>query len=52
MLREYPRLSGCAFADLLLINGNPLEDICILSRPEVNLAVIMKGGKTYKNTVD
>lgn len=33
-----------ALADLLLINGNPLEDISILTRPEQNLALIMKDG--------
>jgi len=38
-----------AYADLLLINGNPLEDISILTRPEENLALIMKDGKIHKN---
>jgi len=38
-----------AYADLLLINGNPLEDISILTRPEENIALIMKDGKVYKN---
>jgi imidazolonepropionase-like amidohydrolase len=41
-----------AYADLLLINGNPLEDISILTKPEENLALIMKDGKIYKNTVE
>jgi len=41
-----------AHADLLLIDGNPLEDISILTKPKENLALIMKGGKIYKNTVD
>ena len=40
-----------AYADLLLINGNPLEDIEILTKPDKNLALIMKDGKIYKNTV-
>ncbi|MFH0794679.1 MAG: amidohydrolase family protein [bacterium] len=38
-----------ALADLLLINGNPLEDISILTTPEKSLALIMKDGKIYKN---
>ena len=38
-----------AYADLLLVNGNPLEDISILTKPEENLALIMKDGKIYKN---
>lgn len=40
-----------AYADLLLINGNPLEDLSILTKPEENLALIMKDGKIYKNTI-
>ncbi len=39
-----------AYADLLLINGDPLKDISILTKPEENLALIMKDGKIYKNT--
>ena len=41
-----------AYADLLLINGNPLADISILTKPEENLALIMKDGKIFKNTVE
>jgi len=40
-----------ALADLLLINGDPLKDISILLKPEKNLALIMKDGKIFKNTV-
>ena len=40
-----------AYADLLLINGNPLEDITILTEPEETLTLIMKDGKIYKNTL-
>jgi imidazolonepropionase-like amidohydrolase len=40
-----------AYADLLLINGNPLEDISVLTKPEENLSLIMKDGKIYKNTL-
>jgi imidazolonepropionase-like amidohydrolase len=40
-----------ALADILLIDGNPLEDISILLNPEENLALIMKDGKIFKNTV-
>jgi len=38
-----------ALADILLVNGNPLEDISILTKPEENLALIMKDGKIFKN---
>jgi imidazolonepropionase-like amidohydrolase len=41
-----------AHADLLLINGNPLEDISILRGHEKSLALIMKAGKVYKNTIN
>jgi len=40
-----------AYADLLLINGKPLEDITILTEPEETLTLIMKDGKIYKNTL-
>ncbi|KAF7313963.1 Amidohydro-rel domain-containing protein [Mycena chlorophos] len=36
-----------AFADLLLVNGNPLEDISLLSHKE-NLDVIMINGRLHK----
>ena len=38
-----------AFADLLVIDGNPLEDITLLADPSKNLALIMKDGTIYKN---
>jgi len=41
-----------ALADILLISGNPLEDISILTKPEENLALIMKDGKIFKNTIE
>jgi len=40
-----------AFADLLVLNGNPLENIGLIEDPEKNLAVIMKDGRIYKNTL-
>jgi imidazolonepropionase-like amidohydrolase len=40
-----------AYADLLVIDGNPLNDITILADPEKNLRIIMKDGKIYKNTL-
>ena len=41
-----------AFADLLVIDGNPLEDISLLAKPTASLAVIMKDGAIYKNKLD
>ena len=40
-----------AYADILLVDGNPLENIEVLTDPEKNLKVIMKDGKIYKNTL-
>lgn len=40
-----------AYADILLIDGNPLEDILILQNYEDNIDLIMKDGKIYKNTL-
>jgi len=41
-----------AMADLLLINGNPLDDINILANPDDNFSLIMKDGNIYKNNSD
>ena len=38
-----------ALADLLLVEGNPLENISIVSDPTKNFLVIMKDGTIYKN---
>ena len=40
-----------AVADLLVVDGNPLEDITVLANPKDNLRIIMKGGELYKNTL-
>ncbi len=40
-----------AYADILLIDGNPLEDILVLQNYEDNIDLIMKDGKIYKNTL-
>lgn len=44
-------ISEGAYADFVVVNGNPLEDVTILSRPEKSLAAIVRGGKFYKNTL-
>ncbi|MGA9523019.1 MAG: amidohydrolase family protein [Myxococcaceae bacterium] len=40
-----------ALADLLLVDGNPIENIRLLEDPARNFVVIMKDGKVYKNTL-
>jgi len=39
-----------AYADILLVNGNPLEKLELFNNPEENLALIMKDGKILKNS--
>lgn len=38
-----------ALADLLLVDGNPLQNIDLVADPDKNFVVIMKDGKIYKN---
>ena len=40
-----------ALADLLLVDGNPVENIKLIEDPAKNFVVIMKDGKIYKNVV-
>ena len=40
-----------ALADLLLVDGNPLEDINLIKDPAKNFVVIMKDGTIYKNSL-
>jgi len=40
-----------AYADIIIVDGNPLEDISLLSDPEKNLKLIMKDGKIHKNRI-
>ena len=50
----YPGMIGViekgAFADLLLVDGNPLENLDLVANPD-NFVVIMKDGQIYKNTL-
>ncbi|WP_432970924.1 amidohydrolase family protein [Dactylosporangium sp. CA-233914] len=38
-----------AYADLLVVDGNPLEDIRVLTKPDASLKLIMKQGSIVKN---
>ncbi|TAG99545.1 MAG: amidohydrolase family protein [Sphingobacteriales bacterium] len=40
-----------AYADLILVDGNPLTDIKLVEDPGKNFLLIMKSGKIYKNTI-
>jgi imidazolonepropionase-like amidohydrolase len=39
-----------AYADVLLVDGNPLDDITVIGVLD-NLRIIIKDGKIYKNTL-
>ena len=45
-------LSPGAIADVLLVDGNPLEGINVLEGQGEHLSVIMKGGALYKNRLN
>ncbi|WP_287317038.1 amidohydrolase family protein [Mesorhizobium sp.] len=40
-----------ALADLLLVEGNPLENLDLVADPATNFKIIMKDGLIYKNTL-
>ena len=40
-----------AYADLLLVDGNPIENIALLANPDSSLLIVMKDGKIHKNTL-
>jgi len=40
-----------ALADLLLVEGDPLQDIALITDPEHNFKIIMKDGVVYKDTL-
>lgn len=52
----YPGILGVvqegALADLLLVRGDPLENLELIADPEQNFLIIMKGGKIFKNSVE
>lgn len=54
-INPYPGKLGVveegAIADLLLVDGNPLQDIKLVADPDRKFLVIMKGGTIYKNTL-
>jgi imidazolonepropionase-like amidohydrolase len=42
-------ISPGAYADLLVVEGDPLSDVKVLTEPQRNLKLIMKDGVIYKN---
>ena len=41
-----------ALADLLLVDGNPIDNIKLIEDPDKHFVVIMKDGRIYKNLID
>ncbi|MEV0779140.1 amidohydrolase family protein [Streptomyces sp. NPDC050433] len=41
-----------AYADLLVVRANPLDDITVLTDPDKQLAAIVQGGRLHLNTLD
>ena len=54
-INPYPGRLGVveegALADLLLVDGNPLENVRLVEDPDKNFLVIMKDGTIYKNAL-
>ena len=54
-INPYPGKLGVveegAIADLLLVDGNPLENMKLVADPDRNFLIIMKGGTIYKDTL-
>jgi imidazolonepropionase-like amidohydrolase len=40
-----------AYADLILVEGNPLADLNLVAEPAKNFKIIMKDGTIYKDTL-
>jgi imidazolonepropionase-like amidohydrolase len=54
-INPYPGKLGVveegAIADLLLVDGNPLDNIKLIADPDRNFPIIMKGGAIYKDAL-
>ncbi|KIQ66367.1 hypothetical protein TR51_01670 [Kitasatospora griseola] len=43
------RITEGAWADVLLVEGDPTQDLTVPGDPDTNLAVIIEDGRIYKN---
>jgi imidazolonepropionase-like amidohydrolase len=41
-----------AFADLIVLDKNPLEDVTILDKGGVHLKAVLKGGYVYRSSLN
>jgi imidazolonepropionase-like amidohydrolase len=51
----YPKKLGVieegAYADMILVDGDPLTNIDLIGNPDKNFVLIMKNGEVVKNTI-
>lgn len=45
------RIEPGAYADILVIDGDPTEDISLIAEPDRTMKLIMKDGRIHKNTL-
>ncbi|WP_245416014.1 MULTISPECIES: metal-dependent hydrolase family protein [Mesorhizobium] len=45
------RIEAGAYADILVFEGNPLEDISVIGDPDQTLKLIIKDGRVHKNAL-
>lgn len=45
------RIEAGAYADILVVDGNPLQEISLIADPERTMKLIMKDGRIHKNTL-
>ena len=49
--RDIGRIQPGAYADLLLIDGDPRRGLAMLEQPEQGVRLVMKAGRIYRNTL-
>ena len=45
------RIEPGAYADMLIVDGNPLTDLSLIADPDRTMSLIMKDGRIHKNTL-
>lgn len=45
------QIEAGAYADLIIIDGNPLDDLSLIGEPDRTMKLIMKDGRIHKNTL-
>ena len=45
------RIEAGAYADILVVDGDPLKDISLIAEPERTMKLIMKDGRVHRNVL-